>query len=210
METSFISEHSLEYMIAPQISAVLKHKFSKVIPIYYWSTREGSSISSKIHTEQKLQIMAVFPRRPKLEKNNTELIYGKINDSIIEFSGVAKSFGIPTIFCFPVITSFFDIDGDSILISMSVLTYDPLDIHFCVNKGTKKINFYDNQENRIEILNANSIIELAANAKEYCWNESITKMNELRNASRRSRNDYDRIWFVWMSQYKPIYFLLFK
>src|SRR3989304_7928625 len=110
MQTSFISEHSLEYMIAPQIGAVLKHKFSKVIPIYYWSTREGSSISSKIHKDQKLQIMAVFPRRPKLEKNNSELIYGKINDSIIEFSGVAKSFGIPPIFCFPVITSLFDIE----------------------------------------------------------------------------------------------------
>lgn len=210
METSFISEHSLEYMIAPQIGAVLKCKFSKVIPIYYWSTREGSSISSKIHANQKLRIMSVFPRRPKLEKNNTELIYGKINDSIIEFSGVAKSFGIPTIFCFPVITSLFDIDSESILISMSVLNYDPLDIYFCVNKETKKVNFYDSQENRIEILNANSIIELAANAQEYYWNESITKMNELRNPYRRSKNDYDRIWFVWMSQYKPIYFLLFQ
>ena len=154
--------------------------------------------------------MAVFPRRPKLEKNNSELIYGKINDSIIEFSGVAKSFGIPTIFCFPVITSLFDIESESSFITMSVLNYNPMDIHFSVNKETKKINFVDNQENRLDILNDNSIIELAANAKEYCWDESITKMNELRNAYRRGKYGYDRNWFVWMSQYKPIYFLLFK
>ncbi|MFZ1290991.1 MAG: hypothetical protein WAR79_12920 [Melioribacteraceae bacterium] len=134
-------------MIAPIIASLLKRKFIRVVPIYYWSNLEGNSFSSTIHNGKKLQLLSVFPRRPKLKNGNSKLVLCKINDSIIEYSEAANSFGIPTICCFPVITSLYDLADDSPLITMNVTNYEPMDSYFNIDKESLEINFESNQEN---------------------------------------------------------------
>ena len=42
--SSFISEHTAEYVLIPQLTDILKQKFEVVIPIYPWMTREGNNL----------------------------------------------------------------------------------------------------------------------------------------------------------------------
>lgn len=210
MEVSYISEHTIEYIITAKLCELLKQRFSKTIPIYFWATREGNSLSAKIHNEQKLKVLAVFPRRPKLERKDFDFMYGKINASIIEFSEVSKSLGIPTIFYFPVIFSLVDIASNFPFFSMELLSYEQRDIHFSVNNKTSEIHFKSNDKMRINLLSDEDMMGIASNSKEISWNEALMKMNKLRHVNQRSKYGYGGFGFAWMSQYKPIYFLMFK
>ena len=65
MATSFISEHSSEYILVAKLAAMMERYFERVIPLYFLSTREGSLISCQFNPSQVVKIISVFARRPK-------------------------------------------------------------------------------------------------------------------------------------------------
>lgn len=209
MINSFISEHSLEYIIVPRIWELLKQRFSLVIPIYFWAAREGNSLSKKIHKEQKLKILLVFPRRPKINLNKPNRVYGKINYSIINCFRKARTFGIPTVFSFPVILSFKDIANNVLIDHFEVVHFEQKDIHFFVNKETNEISVLDNQVKALRLLNDSDIFDLVTNAKELNWENAVAKINELRRMNRYDGSSNYGRFFFWGNSYKPIYFLIF-
>lgn len=46
---SYISEHTAEYYLVPDLINILKEKYNFVSPVFPWVTRELSSLSKKIH-----------------------------------------------------------------------------------------------------------------------------------------------------------------
>ena len=62
---SFMSEHTVEYALVPKMIGILAPQFPRVIPIYFWATREGSRISRLCDVSGKVRVIAVFPRRPQ-------------------------------------------------------------------------------------------------------------------------------------------------
>ena len=209
METSFISEHSVEYFVSSRISVILSREHKRVVPIYFWSSREGGVISREIHSQRKLRLLAVFPRRPKIDITQSDIVYGKINDTLIRFSDVAQSFGIPTIFCFPIISSLVDISSDFECLWLTVRSKEYSDRQFNVHKKSLKISFNAKQENGIQLLNPFAILEMASESKIYEWDEAIERIRILRKATLGDER-FSIMWFWGGHQYKPIYVLIFE
>jgi hypothetical protein len=203
MQISFISEHSLEYIIVPSICKILRAKYKRIIPIYYWATREGNALSGKLHSNIRVRILSVFPRRPKIDSNHSDVIYGKLNNSILHFAEISKSIGIPTIFCMPIVKSFLDISEDSACLYLDVSKHNEGDIYFRVNNDVNIISIDSEHKANLTILDRSAILKIQAGGKIMNWDEANLNMKQLRNVN-------DKFSLFGMSQYKPVYFLLLE
>lgn len=113
MAASFLSEHSAEYILVPRIVSYLKPHFRCVIPIYFWSTREGSSIAGACEPTQPVRVINIFARRPKVSTPNQESIEVKFNQPLFQIARLASTFGISTLAGVPIASSIFDISLDT-------------------------------------------------------------------------------------------------
>lgn len=111
MVTSFISEHSAEYILVANLTETLTPHFN-VIPIYFLSTREGSIISRECGPSQVVKVVSVFARRPKVGFPGQPIIQVKFNESILQTTGLSLSLGIPTFAGVPLASSIFDLRLD--------------------------------------------------------------------------------------------------
>lgn len=112
MATSFISEHSAEYVLVANLTETLTPHFNRVIPLYFLSTREGSIISRECGPLQLVKVVNVFARRPKVNFAGQPSIQIKFNESILQTTKLSLSFGIPTFAAVPLASSIFDLRLD--------------------------------------------------------------------------------------------------
>jgi hypothetical protein len=113
MVTSFISEHSAEYILVANLTETLTPHFSRIIPIYFLSTREGSIISRECGPpSQVVKPVSFFARRPKIGFPGQPIIQVKFNESILQTTKLSLSFGIPTFAAVPLASSIFDLHLD--------------------------------------------------------------------------------------------------
>jgi len=110
--SSFINEQTVSYLLVPQFTAMLKRHFSEVIPIYYWATREGSSLGVAQLAGQDFIIVALYPRRPKLVNYQTDHVLVKINEQLFNFADVLAAEGIPVFAGAPMISSLNDLKNE--------------------------------------------------------------------------------------------------
>ena len=101
MAMSYISEHTAEYYLVPDLINILKEKYNFVSPLFPWVTRELSSISKKIHQNDKFHLLIMFPRRPKVLNSPDTDVYITINQYLFDFNNVAKSNQVPVIVGWP-------------------------------------------------------------------------------------------------------------
>ncbi len=113
MPKSFISEHSAEYILVPKLVSILEQHFSKVIPIYFWTTREGSLIARACQPPQNVKIIRVFARRPKINIPNQKSIEVKFNQSLFAHTEFVTSLGIPTFAGVPLASSILDLSSNT-------------------------------------------------------------------------------------------------
>ena len=67
---SFISEHTSEYILVPNIVRRLTQKFNQVIPVFLWLTREGNTTALEMMDGKQIRLLTAFPRRPKVLSPN--------------------------------------------------------------------------------------------------------------------------------------------
>lgn len=108
MVTSFISEHSAEYALVPQFINILTHGFSSITPIYFWTTREGSNIAKDNYKEKLVRIVALYARRPKIDKDNSSYILMTINHEIFNRADFLEKNGIPVFAGMPLVKTIED------------------------------------------------------------------------------------------------------
>ena len=98
--SSFISEHTAEFVLVPKLLYLLNESFAQVIPIYFWATREGNSFSVSEIGDKRVKILSLYPRRPKIygyEKN----LFLKVNyylvhrNKYLQENGICNFFGVP-------------------------------------------------------------------------------------------------------------------
>ena len=58
--SSFISEHTADYILIPSLINILRQEFKVVVPIFPWISREGNRFSRNIHQQDKFKVVAVF------------------------------------------------------------------------------------------------------------------------------------------------------
>ena len=54
---SFMSENTAAYALVPDIVAHLSEHFTHVIPVYFWSTREGSRLGIESMVNQTVRVI---------------------------------------------------------------------------------------------------------------------------------------------------------
>jgi len=202
---SFISEHTAEYIIVPAMTRVLNKVFEQVIPFYFWSTREGSSVAT---VEGDIRLLAVFPRRPKVIVPRQDSIMVKFNKILFETAQIFNEFGIPTFAGVPLVSSldqlcletrcawfYLQTNPSNINDVNCNLRLDNLEISFA--ESTDKIEGPLSDEQLIHYVSDNS--------HTMTWEEAILKIKDMRMRYQREQG-FSNFWFL--GGYKPYYIAL--
>lgn len=196
--SSFISEHSIELILIPAIINILKLNYCKVTPLYYWSSREGGSIATKSFNNKELKIIALFPRRPKINNPKDSKIYIKLNQVLYDRSSFFNQNGILTIAGLPLCKSLDCFHTDTKLVWFELMP-----------EGFERIITFDlasnNLTNEVPLLNKEELlVQINQKTKALSWlqfREVIRKMNQQNFNLNR--------WYPFSgSLYKPIYLIL--
>ena len=107
--TSFICEHSAEFVLVPLLTQLFSAHKQNLIPLYFWKSREGSSISKRCDPNTPIRLLAMYARRPKICDPEQDYISVKINDILFERAYYLKENGIPTIVGVPRVSSIMDL-----------------------------------------------------------------------------------------------------
>jgi len=102
---SFISEHTAEYALVGDITQCLMQRFSSVIPVYFWATREGSRVGCEYMQGRPVKIVAAYARRPKVQEPGQDWLLVKINSQLFQAAALGQQLGIPVFAGVPVVTS---------------------------------------------------------------------------------------------------------
>ena len=206
MPISYISEHTTEFILVPKLMELVKIRYTNVVPVYFWATREGNNLSRELHRNMNVKIIAFFPRRPKLDNKNPELIYGKINSLIFEFANFASSLYIPTIAGLPIADSLLDLSQNPSLCWFHISKSEPKDITFEINKHNKEIIFHNNENGAIKVLVESNFDSIIEKSKLYNWEDAIDNLRLLKpnNYSNRIFSHFN-LWGI----YRPIFLFAF-
>jgi hypothetical protein len=103
----------------------------------------------------------------------------------------------------PLVKSFLDISDDSACLYLNVSKHSEGAIYFRVNYDVNIISIDSEQKSDLTILDSSAILKIQVGGKMMNWDEANLNMKKLRNVN-------DKFSLFWMSQYKPIYFILLE
>jgi len=110
---SFISEHTAEYVLTRRIVDVLLRSFPRVIPLYFWSGREGSSMAAASMCGRRVRVAAVYARRPKITKPGQKWVLMKINHQLFEAAAIGNQLRCPVFCGIPLVSDLADVTPDT-------------------------------------------------------------------------------------------------
>lgn len=203
---SFLCEHTAEYMLVPRVRALLASRFLPSVPIYYWKTREGNSVSSSLHSRWAVRVLAMFARRPKIAKSE-HLVAGRINQELYEFADSSRRAGIPAIAAFPAVSSLWKLYQDAPVFWLSLQTKKPpSDIEFFFDTSNNPCCSFCRGGDDISVLSDEEVVDMITReAKVFGWAEAMEAIGELR-LERSRKGPFSH--FFGFGGYKPVYFLL--
>jgi hypothetical protein len=199
MSSSFISERSAEYILVPQFCELLNLTYKKVTPIYFWSTREGASHSKASFKNNKVLIVALYARRPKVPNINSEYIELKFNEELFSRSTYLNDNGIPVFGGAPLVTI---LDDFYIGAPCKWFNIMPAKLYGDEYIYIRKTGEVEKSVKNVNVVSTSGIIEIIQNsAKEHTWETAINIIRNNKDNNRISR------WFI-SGGYKPVYFIL--
>ncbi len=200
--TSFISEHSAEYVLVKDIVGILSEEFPVVIPVYFWLTREGASIAKRCMAGRNVHIVAIYARRPKIEKPNQDWILLKINRRLFEVAQTGNEFGCPVLAGVPLVTNLSRFSLDSSCSWFRIKDIDHPDYDFELPLDTTKQT--GNDPFLIEgPLSRTAITKLVREeAKVMPWDYAIEAVRSIKRAGRFNNR------FFFAAGYRPFFVIL--
>lgn len=106
--TSFMSESTAAYALVPDLVAHLGEQFPHVIPVYFWSTREGARVGLESMGNRTVRVVGAYARRPKVIHPGDDRILVKVNDLLFSAAREGAGFGIPIFAGVPLVNSLSD------------------------------------------------------------------------------------------------------
>jgi hypothetical protein len=201
---SFLCEHTAEFILVPKMRDLLTQRFAHAIPIAYWKTREGNSVASSRHANRLFRMIAMFARRPKLAPVGQE-VFGKLNKQLFEFALEAWHLGIPTFAGFPVISSLWELTGETAVIWFLLRGDGSSDAEFSVNRSTLRCDMIATGGQSTAVASDDQVLAVTAErTRVYGWEDAIESIDRLRRTSVRPSTRY----LFGEPGYKPIYFLM--
>lgn len=197
---SFINEHTAEYVLVPAMAKILDGVFERIIPFYFWSTREGSSVSL---INIQIRLIAVFPRRPKVIYPGQDWVLVKFNDILFQTALVSKDKGIPVFSGVPLVSSMenMSLDAQCAWFFLPPQTKRISDAHCKIKLGNLETRF-DGCSNNVEgPLSDEQIIRyIFENSKPMTWEKGVENIREVRSKTGETRG-----FFGFLGNYKPFY-----
>ena len=192
MATSFINEHSAELSIIPHLKMELEKSFDYVAPLFPWLNRETSNILRQVHLNDRFRILIVFPRRPKLEQDDSKSVFLTINADLLSFKEFAMDYDVPVIAGCPLSTNFWGLSKCTSHVWIEI------------NKKTTSTYLYQVMSNHkkkdVNCLSISSIVKMINKSKFF-------SIGEFQEFIEESRHVMPRVfWFG--PRYKPTYLLI--
>lgn len=202
--TSYIGEHTAEFVLIPPLKKILHRRFESVTPIFPWMTREGSNISFELHGNDEFRLLGLYPRRPKLLSANHPSIFIKINEQILFGAKTGLEFGIPIIGGCPIASDFWELGNDPscLWINLESDTLASFEIKVESNDSSYLIKthsecvFRTDEELLEQIDNTAKIVDLRMT------------LDAIKAIKMQSRGLGGYFPMAFMGGYKPVYFLL--
>jgi hypothetical protein len=110
---SFINERTADYILVPQLISLLSGIHARIVPFYFWSQREGSTMGQWCESGVPVRFVAAFSRRPKITEPNASRIQLKINGALLEAANTASGLGIPVLAGMPLVSTIYDLNLDA-------------------------------------------------------------------------------------------------
>jgi hypothetical protein len=196
---SFVSEHTIEYVLVPQLIKILRQQYKVVVPIYPWITKEGSNLSKAIHKNDLFKMIGLFPRRPKFLETDNNKIFIKINLELLESYQEASKFNVPLIAGCPLIRNLWELEDEieCVWINLNVWANDSFLLETSIDLANDKKHpnsFFESDKMILDYFNEN--------CKSLNFNQALDIIKTLKNSGvNKLRSFFGTI-------YKPTYFLL--
>jgi hypothetical protein len=197
--SSFICEHTAEYILIPQLTNILKRRFELVVPIFPWLTREGSTLSKTIHRQDQFKIVGFYPRRPKINLADNKILV-KINHEFLEGAEEASRINIPMLAGCPLAKNFWELNEHTKC--------------FWIKLTDKKKPFYEIEYNdrvpaEFKFLEKTEVLDSDEDILNFVITDSKDhNFESLIQAIQIIRAHGSIVYFMGLASYKPIYFLL--
>jgi hypothetical protein len=196
--SSFMSEHTAEFVLIPKLIDILRRKFEVVIPIFPWATREGNNFSKMIHEKDKFRILGLYPRRPKLNLHDHKTLI-KINREFFDGANEASKINIPMIAGCPLARNLWELNEDTKCIWIK-LTNRTKDYYI--------IEYNDEILPELKILQNEEVLKNNDDLLEFVIDKSKNQDFEFLIQAIRIIKSHGYTRFMGIGSYKPVYFLL--
>jgi len=199
-------EHTAEYALIPNLIAILSQRFQKIVPIYFWTRREGSSMARLSAAGTKVRIIAVFARRPKVLTPNDDEIFVKFNQHLFEITSNAAKVSIPVLAGVPLVTSLMDFGLHTncawFHLKETALKEDTL---LRLSLDCNIITGKTSDQSITGPLREEQILEcICHQTQQSSWDDAIQRIRIVRSDSE----DLGAFYGLFGSGYKPFYMLL--
>jgi hypothetical protein len=207
MSTSFISEHTAEFILVPKMIDILAQRFAKVIPLYFLSTREGGRISRDCDQSLPIRVLNVFARRPKVYVPNNPRIEVKFNSTLFQKVDLAAQVGIPTLAGVPLASSLMELGLDTRCAWFSLSGILNEDVYYnLLLDGTVDDQSYKSPGIAGPLQDHEIIETVLERSRPMIWSEAIDHLKLI----RRCAPDQEDYWLFFGRGYHPFSLLLIE
>jgi hypothetical protein len=199
-----MSEHTAEYVLVPDLARRLSPHFHAIIPIFFWSTREGNATARKLMSNMSVRLVTAFPRRPKISRSGANQITMKVNQELLSYARVSADAGIPVFAGMPLVASLSTLRVESSCCWFDLKEFSSADRDYFVAvtpDGTIPSN-HPPHELSPQPLNNLQIIACVSQSLVLPWDDAIESLREIRFRTPESG------CFSFFGGYKPFHFVL--
>ena len=202
--TSYICEHTAEFVLIPTLKDILYRRFESVTPIFPWITREGGKISFKLHGHEIFRILGLYPRRPKLNSTKHENIIIKVNEQVLFGAQSRLEFGIPIIAGCPIASDFWELgkDPNCLWIKLESESMESFEIELEWKNSSYMITRFPECAFQTD----EDILTYIDNTAE--TTDLRTALDAIKTIKMQSKGIELYYPMAFMGGYKPVYFLL--
>lgn len=199
--TGFISEHTAEYFLIQSLMNAFADRNIEAIPIYFWLTREGSRLGIASGCDRRVQVVAIFPRRPNVETPSCDSILVKFNRELFEAYRIGGELGLPVFAGTPVVAKLFDLHEHTPCAWFSFRNLTEVGGNsYCEVSVEEPISIITSGDS-IEAISVDNLIDQVLDESNLCgWATWVQLLTDFKR--RRRRNI--RPWV----QYQPFYFVI--
>jgi hypothetical protein len=202
---SFYTEKTAEYTLVPQFLDVLS-LLGEVSAVQFWKTREGNKTSAIIHGADEVYLVPFFARRPKIDPNKPDIVFGKIHRELFKISEQAIHLGVPVFCGISITNSIFNIKNSKTLwFDLSSTNFNEDFVFSCNINNPNEI---DSPDGSIQPVSSTEILDKVKNScTKMPWTAAIEIMGEL---YKKPENEFRYRMPFWANnwRFKPVYFIV--